>query len=111
VFAWDSWSKEHVKKHGSSARDAKYVVNHAREPFPREIGDDKYLVWGQTAAGGYLQVVFAFKLPEDLSFQDLDLLDWATVIDYPGTVSIYICHAMPMIEKQIRQLRKIRSGT
>ena len=109
VFAWDDWNKKHVTKHGSNPRDAKYIVEHAEAPFPREIGDDKYLIWGRTASGDYLEVIFAFKVPEELAFTDLDLLDWGTVIDYPGTVSIYICHAMPMKEKQLKQYRKFRS--
>ena len=109
VFAWEDWNRKHVTKHGSNAADAKYVIEHAANPFPREIGDEKYLVWGQTGSGQYLQVIFAFKLPEELEFIDLEFLDWGTVIDYPGTVSIYICHAMPMSARQIRQYRKIRS--
>lgn len=32
-----------------------------------------------------------------------------TLIDYAATVSIYICHAMPMKQKQLRQYRRIRS--
>lgn len=109
VFAWDEWNKEHVTKHGSNAADAKYVIQHAQDPFPRELGDGKYLVWGQTPAGDHLEVIFAFKLPETLAFADLDLLDWGTMIDFPATVSVYICHAMPMKDKQLRQYRKIRS--
>ena len=44
-----------------------------------------------------------------MAFADLDLLDWSTLIDFPAMVSIYICHAMPMKAKQLRQYRKIRS--
>jgi hypothetical protein len=109
VFAWDDWNREHVKKHGCSARDAKYIIQHAQTPFPREIGGDKYLVWGQAASGEHLEVIFAFKVAERLAFTDLELLDWGTMIDYPATVSIYICHAMPMKVKQLRQYRRIRS--
>jgi hypothetical protein len=111
VFAWDDWNREHVTKHGSNAADAKYVVERAEAPFPRELGDGKYLVWGTTPSGDHLQVVFAFKVPKSLAFADLELLDWGTMIDDPATVSIYICHAMPMTEKQRRQYRKIRSGS
>lgn len=109
VFAWDGWNREHVRKHRSNARDAKYIVEHAEPPFPREIGDEKYLVWGQTASGDYLEVIFAFRVSEDLAFSDLDISDWGAMIDYPATVSIYICHAMPMKKKQLREYRKIRS--
>lgn len=108
VFAWDDWNKEHVTKQGSNAADAKYIITHAQEPFPREIGDGKFLIWGQTASGAYLQVVFAFVLPEKLRFSDLDLMDWSAIIDYPGTVAIYICHAMPMKPSQVHQYRKLR---
>lgn len=110
VFAWDDWNKAHVAKHGSNARDAEFVIEHAEDPFPRELGGGKYLVWGRTPSGGFLQVVFAFKVAEKLSFTDLDILDWGTLIDYPRTVSIYICHAMPMTARQLRQYRRIRSG-
>jgi hypothetical protein len=109
VYAWDDWNSEHVKKHGSNAKDAKHIIEHAEPPFPRELGNDKYVVWGRTASGGYLEIIFAFKVPENLAFDDLDVLDWSTIIDYPGTVVIYICHAMPMKRKQLRQYRKIRS--
>jgi hypothetical protein len=109
VFAWDDWNKEHVTKHGSNAGDAKFVIEHAKEPFPREIGDGKYLVWGQTASGSYLEVIFAFKAPENLNFRDLDLMDWSAILDYPGTVAIYICHAMLMTPKQLRKYRRIRN--
>jgi hypothetical protein len=39
---------------------------------------------------------------------DERITNWGKIIDYPATVSIYICHAMPMKEKQLRQYRKIR---
>lgn len=111
VFAWDDWNKEHVTKHGSDAAEARYVIKDAEPPFPREIGGEKYLVWGQTLAGSHLEVIFAFRVPEALAFADLDFLDWGTLIDYPATVSIYSCHAMPMKEKQLRQYRRILSGS
>jgi hypothetical protein len=75
VFAWDAWNREHVTKHGSNATDAKYIVEHAEAPFPREVGGSKYLVWGRTAAGEYVEVIFAFKVPEKLAFVDLELSD------------------------------------
>lgn len=110
VFAWDDWNRAHVRKHGSTAADAAYVVEHAEPPFPREIGDDKYLIWGKSPAGRYLQVVFSFKPSEQLAFQTLSTLDWATLIDYRGTVAIYVIHAMPMTDDQRRQLRRLRSN-
>lgn len=109
VFAWDGWNKEHVTKHGSNEAEAEYVIEHAAAPFPREIGDGKYLVWGKAPSGGFLQVAFAFKLVEELEFTSLTFLDWVTLIDYDGTVAIYVIHAMPMTSNQLRQYRKLRS--
>ena len=63
VFAWDDWNKEHVKKHGSNATDAKYILEHAKAPFPREIGDGKYGVWGQTALRHLLGSYFRVQIP------------------------------------------------
>jgi hypothetical protein len=109
VFAWDDWNKAHVTKHGSNASEAQYIIEHAKDPFPREIGDEKYLVWGKSPSGGFLQVVFVFKLPEDLEFTSLTLLGWSALIDYGGTVAIYVIHAMPLNSKQLKQYRKLRS--
>jgi hypothetical protein len=64
---------------------------------------------GAVALGRFLQVVFAFKVPENLEFTGLEFLDWATVLDYEGTVAIYIIHAMPLTDKQLVQYRKLRS--
>jgi hypothetical protein len=108
VFAWDDWNKEHVKKHGSNEADARFIVEHAEAPFPREIGDGKYLVWGKTSAEIFVEVIFAFRLPEDLEFASLTFLEWCVVLDYHADIAIYICHAMPMTDKQIRQFRKLR---
>jgi hypothetical protein len=108
VFAWDDWNKAHVTKHGSNEAEAKYIIENADGPFPREIGDGKYLVWGKTASGSFLQVVFAFKLPEELEFTSLTFLDWAALIDDDHTVAIYVIHAMPLTKKQLREFRKIR---
>jgi hypothetical protein len=108
VFAWDEWNKKHVTKHGCNEADAKFIVENAESPFPREIGGNKYVVWGKTSSGGYLEVVLAFKLPEQLNFGSLAMLDWAALIDYDITVAIYVIHAMPLKTKQLRQLRKLR---
>lgn len=71
VFAWNDWNSAHVTNYGSNAASAEYVVSHAEYPFPREIGDGKFLVWGRTATGDFLEVIFAFRIPEELEFADL----------------------------------------
>jgi uncharacterized DUF497 family protein len=109
VFAWDEWNTAHVSKHGCTAPDAKFLIRHAEAPFPREIGDDKFLVWGKNAEGRHLQVVFAFRLSEELEFTSLTFMGWSALIDYAGTVVVYVIHCMPLNTKQLRQYRKIRS--
>lgn len=109
IFAWDEWNKQHVQKHGSNRADAEYVVRNAREPFPRDVGEGKYLVWGQTRSGRYVQVIFALKLPEEIEFDAMSMLEWAAFLDRGADVAVYICHAMPMNQRQISQYRKTRN--
>jgi hypothetical protein len=69
-----------------STPDAEIVIMRARKPFPRRVNRGKLLVWGQTDGGEYLQVVY--------------------VLDDDGTA--FVLHAMPLTEKQKRQLRRRR---
>ena len=64
--------------------EAEQVVNGARKPFPRNIGDDKWLVWGQTLFGSYLQVIYV---------EDSDL-------------TVYVIHARPLDEREKRAFRR-----
>jgi hypothetical protein len=111
VFAWDDWNREHVTKHGCTAMDAKFVVDHAAGPFPQEIGDDKFVIWGQNESGRHLQVVLAFKIPAELEFNQLELLDWGMMIDYVGTIAVYVIHAMPLTRDQLRRYRKLMGAS
>jgi uncharacterized DUF497 family protein len=86
-FRWIAWNVNHVARHGVTPAEAEYVVNQARRPFPRRIEDDKRLVWGQTADGTYLQVIY--------------------VLDPDGAV--FVIHAMPMTQKQKRQFKRRRN--
>jgi uncharacterized DUF497 family protein len=85
-FRWHPWNIGKCEKHGVAPEDAEYVVRHARRPFPRLIDDDKSMVWGQSPAGLYLQVIY--------------------VIDPEGTV--FVIHARPLDESEKRQLRRKR---
>lgn len=44
--------------------EAEYVIEHAGRDYPRRHGD-RFLVWGKTAGGYYLQVVFVYKPERD----------------------------------------------
>jgi uncharacterized DUF497 family protein len=57
-FRWNIWNIQHIADHGVAAIEAQYVADHARRPYPKTIGQGKWLVIGQTAAGRYLQVIY-----------------------------------------------------
>jgi len=47
--------------HGVYPAEAEIVVATARSPFPRSLGDGKYLVWGAGNGGRLLQVIFVIS--------------------------------------------------
>lgn len=65
-------------------REAEEVVRSARSPYPLVSTDDKSLVWGPTADGRFLQVVFLVD-DED---------------------SVFVIHARPLTEKEKRRYRR-----
>ncbi len=83
-FRWNQWNIEHIAEHGLNSDAAEYVVENAIAPWPRKEGDDKYRVWGQTAFGDYVQVIFVF--------------------DPPGVV--YVIHARPLSDSEKRKFRR-----
>ena len=83
-FRWNDWNIEHIAEHGVSPRDAEYVVNNARRPWPEKIGDGKRRVWGRANDGTMLQVIYVLS-PDDV---------------------VFVIHAMPLTEVQKRQYRR-----
>jgi hypothetical protein len=106
-FAWDEWNTDHIARHRVTRVEAEYVVRHARTPFPREIGDDKHLVWGRTRGGRPLQVVFVYKTDTELDPASLDLESLARLADEDVAVRVYVIHAMQLTPKMLRQYRKV----
>jgi uncharacterized DUF497 family protein len=66
-FRWNDWNIEHIDRHDVSPREAEYVVQNARRPYPQRIDERKWLVIGQTASGRFLQVIFLLE-PEKTAF-------------------------------------------
>ena len=83
-FRWNEWNTDHVGKHGVSPEEAEMVVRDARQPFPRKIEDDKWLVWGRGQGGRFLQVIFVAD-PEE---------------------TVYVIHARLLNEHEKRRLRR-----
>lgn len=85
VFRWNDWNRDHIAVHGVESDEAEYVINHAKRPYPEQVGQRKWRVRGQTAQGRYLQVIFVIE--DDL---------------------YYVVHARGLTENEKRQLRRRR---
>jgi uncharacterized DUF497 family protein len=104
---WDDWNREHIAKHGVSPHEAAYVVLDARPPYPRKTGDGKWLVWGQTAAGRYLQVVFTEASNERIDFDLLSSEDILQLSD-DDVPQVYVVHARDLNDREKRSFRRSR---
>ena len=106
IFEWNEWNVYHIGKHGVTASEAEFVTNVAEPPFPRQIEDEKQLVWGRTPNGRYLQVVFVYLADEDVDYFALSERDR---IEFEGGKHVsYVIHAMEMTAVQKRQYRRLR---
>jgi hypothetical protein len=106
VFIWNEWNVAHIATHGVLPQEAEEVLRGASPPWPRNQGDGKFLVWGQTAAGRHLQVIFVLLEDEDVDWEALDLEDLAAMEEDEDIV--YVIHAMPMTTRMRGQYRRQR---
>ena len=83
-FRWNHWNLGHIAEHGVDPTEVESVVRSAHRPFPRRIGEGKYLVMGQGRGGRHLHVIF--------------------VLDQNGTV--FVIHARPLKEAEKRRYRR-----
>ena len=83
-FRWIEWNVLKCEKHNVAPAEAEYVVENARRPYPRKIGDEKILVHGQTAGGRYLRVIYLID-EDDVNF---------------------IIHAMPLNRRRKKLFRR-----
>ncbi|MCI0381165.1 MAG: hypothetical protein L0215_26570 [Gemmataceae bacterium] len=85
-FRWNDWNIEHIAEHGVAPEDAERVIRGAKNPYPRRVEDEKWLVWGQDKGGRYLQVIFVMDDEE----------------------SIFVIHARPLTDREKHRLRRRR---
>ena len=107
IFCWDSWNREHVASHSVSRDDAVFVIRHAGPPFPEPVGGGKYRVWGVSGGGRLVQVVFAFRSPELMEYDEMTYDDIVNLESGAGPY-IYIVHARCLTLSEKRSLRKRR---
>ena len=85
-FRWIAWNVNHIAAHGVETQEAEHVVNRAARPWPKIVDGDKRLVWGATAVGRHLQVIYVLD-PDD---------------------TVFVIHAMELPENKKRQFRRRR---
>ena len=85
-FRWIAWNRDKVGQHHVEPEEAEFVINHARQPYPMKVDDEKRLVWGPTRSGRYLQVVYLIGRDD----------------------TVFVIHARPLTDKEKRRLRRRR---
>jgi uncharacterized DUF497 family protein len=83
-FRWTDWNRNHVADHGVEREEAEEIVRQASPPFPRKIGNSKWLVIGRGRGGRLLQVIY--------------------ILDPDETV--FIIHARPITDREKRRYRR-----
>lgn len=85
-FRWNRWNVEHIGRHGVTPEEAEQVVASARKPYPMHRKDGRWLAWGRTPWGRWLQVAY--------------------VLD--GADRVFVIHARPLTENERRRARRRR---
>jgi uncharacterized DUF497 family protein len=104
-FIWDAKNEAHIGEHGVTTAEAEYVVRHAQAPYPRENGDNKYLVRGRTPHGRFIQVIYVAL--EDSAEADYAQMDLMMV---ESADSFYVIHARPLTAREKSALKRRRKG-
>jgi uncharacterized DUF497 family protein len=107
IFAWDDENCEHIGMHAVIPAEAEDVVGHSQPPFPQNVGEGRFRVWGRTAKGRLLQVIYVLKSQATVSYDSVDALDWAALEEHPGAKIVRIIHAMELTADMKRQFRRL----
>jgi uncharacterized DUF497 family protein len=106
-FRWDEWNRAHIAKHGVSETEAQYIVQHARPPYPELLADEKSLIWGQTEAGRYLQVIYLIDRDENLDYESMTLEDILLMAD-DDAPPFYVIHARDLSSREKKLYRRTK---
>jgi uncharacterized DUF497 family protein len=83
-FRWIPWNVGKVEGHKLTVGEVEYAVNSARRPFPKPIGNEKWLVIGPTNSGRPIQVIYLVDDDE----------------------ALFIIHARPLTHQERRRRRR-----
>ena len=81
-FRWNAWNVNHTTKHGCNIPEIEAVVRKARRPWPRSIGNEKWMVEARGQGGRMVRVVYLIDPPPD---------------------TIFVIHAMPLTTRRRRR--------
>ena len=112
IFLWTWRNVEHIATHGVEPDEAEFVIRGARRPYPSSVGDKKWAVWGKTADGRLLQVVFVRALIEDVQpeeYQQLALHERAAM--ERGEKAVRVIHARDLTDVEKRRFRRRKRRT
>jgi hypothetical protein len=94
-------------EHKVSRQEVDHVLKNLEQPYPRPLGEGKYVVWGQTKPGRYLQVIFVYLSEDRIDWDALDPVDKLLYIE--GNIEvIFVIHARELNDQEKRQLRRSR---
>ena len=104
IYQWNDKNREHIARHGVKPEEAQEVGERAKRRFPRKIEDEKFLVWGQSVTGRWLQVILVHLPDESVDFGSLSPIER---IRFEGGESVgLIIQAREMTADQKRQYRR-----
>jgi len=107
IFLWDAKNVEHIGEHNVAPEEAEHVVRNAARPYPKPMPRDKWLVWGQTGAGRYLQVVYVERDADGVEADELSAAAMAALMEDDADF-IYVIHAMELT-RQTKHRHKRKS--
>lgn len=106
IFLWNARNEQHIEKHDVSKPEAEYIIRHASRPYPREMGDGKYKVWGQTQNGRLLQVIYVLRRVDEVGI--LELPPHIMALAGADEMFRYVIHARELSVTERQQLRRQR---
>src|SRR4051812_5814097 len=107
ICYWDGWNRGHATRHGVTIPEIEYVIKNVAAPYPEFVDGGKYIIRGQTRAGRYVQVIFAYSSTERMKFEELSIDDLLRIELSKGPF-IYVIHARELIDREKRRHRKRR---
>ncbi len=85
-FRWIAWNVGKVQSHGLTVVEVEHVVNGARRPYPKPIGNEKWLVIGPSMSGRVIQAIYVVDRDE----------------------ALFVMHARPLTPNERRRRRRQR---